>query len=136
MSASDDNTARDALARSICARLCDARRSHDELRVVDDVLAGIERGADNYGAMDLARDGRDFDEETAQEFRDALIYIAMRKVAEQHRRREQISSGPSDDRPAAGIPPFAADGVSSDGLTATPAAARGAGELFDVGGEG
>jgi hypothetical protein len=43
-----------------------------------------------------------------------------------------FGSGSSDDRSAADSP---AAGRSSDGVTATPAAARGAGELLDGGGE-
>jgi hypothetical protein len=85
-----DNTVRDAFARDLCARICDGRRTEDELRVLDDVLCGIERGADTIGPMDLAADSRDFDEEAAQECRDLLVYLSMRKVAEQHRRLEGL----------------------------------------------
>ncbi len=89
--------ARDALARSICSRLCDERRTHDELRVVDDVLSGLEHGADEYGPLDLERDARDFGEEGAQECRDLLAYLAMQKVAEQHRRRERLRCEAADE---------------------------------------
>jgi hypothetical protein len=115
-----DNTARDALARSLCARLCDARRSHDELRVIDYVLEGIELGADQYGPLNVAKDPRNFRRERAMECRDSLFYAA----AEQIQKYLATTSGPSDDRSAADSQ---AAGRSSDGLNATPAAARGAG---------
>jgi len=85
-----DNTARDAFARGLCARICSDVRTFDELRVVDDVLSGLERGADTYGPLDLASDGRDFREEAAQEARDLLVYSAAENVARQHRRRERL----------------------------------------------
>lgn len=89
-------TQRDALARSICARLCVERRTIDELRVVDDVLAGLEQGAETIGPLDLEQDDRDWSEEAAQECRDLLAYLAMRKVAAQHRRRERLACAASD----------------------------------------
>lgn len=84
--------ASDALRRSLCARVNDERRTEDELRVLDDILAGIERGAEIIGPMNLISDQRDFGEEGAQECRDLLVYLAMQKVAEAHRRREWIAA--------------------------------------------
>ena len=84
------STVRDSLARNLCARLCDDRRSEDEIRAVDDFLSGLERGADIYGPLDLASDGRDFREEAAQESRDLLVYVSAENVARQHRRRERL----------------------------------------------
>jgi hypothetical protein len=96
MSVARDTTARDALVRSVCARLNDDRRSEDELRVVDDVLSGLERGAEMYGALNLATDLRDFREEAAQESRDLLVYNSAENVARQHRRRERIACEVAD----------------------------------------
>lgn len=41
---SDSATRRDALARSLCARLCDERRSESDLRRVDRTMLSVERG--------------------------------------------------------------------------------------------
>lgn len=87
---------RDALTRSICARLHDDRRSIDELRVIDAVLLGLEQGAETYGALDLDRDGRNWTAEAAAECRDLLVYLAAHKVAEQQRHVERIESGLSE----------------------------------------
>lgn len=93
--------ARDALVRSVCARLNDARRTHDELRVIDDVLSGLEHGAETIGPLDLERDERDFGEEGAQECRDLLAYLAMQRVAEAHRRREWFAASDAPSAPDA-----------------------------------
>lgn len=81
-----------ALARSICARVCDARRSFDELRVIDRVLQGIERGADEYGPLDIARDGRIWDREAEQELRDLLFYLAAQFIAARDIERDRIEA--------------------------------------------
>jgi len=47
-------------------------------------------GGESLEGLDLERDDRDWDEEAAQECRDLLAYLAMHKVAEQHRRRERL----------------------------------------------
>lgn len=86
----NDTIVRDSLVRSICARLSDDRRTEDDIRIIDDVLAGIEVGADRIGPMNLTDDKRDFDEEAAQECRDLIVYLAMKRVAAQHKRREQL----------------------------------------------
>lgn len=96
-----DTTRRDAIARDICRRICDSRRSLDELRVVDQVLAGLERGADDYGPLDLARDQRDFGKEAAEELRDCLVYLAARAVAENDRRLERLRCEAADEIAAA-----------------------------------
>ncbi len=88
---------RDAFARRLVARLSDPARTIDELRVIDDVLAGIEHGAREIGPLDLVSDERDFDEEAAQECRDLLAYLAMRKVADQHRKRERLRCEAADE---------------------------------------
>jgi hypothetical protein len=129
MKPTPDTTARDALARSICGRISDERRTEDELRVIDDVLAGLEHGAETIGPLDLARDQRDFDEEGAQECRDLLAYLAMRKVAEQHRRRERLRCEVADEQIARVERGLRELRDSSETLTAPS-------ERFDVGGEG
>jgi hypothetical protein len=119
---------REALCRSICARLCDERRSEDELRVIDDVLAGLERGADQYGPLDLERDGRDWNEEAAQEARDLLAYQAMaRVVAKQQRRREQDDSRVQ--APASPSPGFASSAPAPGSLTSRLLVEAGLAEL-------
>jgi hypothetical protein len=65
-----------ALQRSLCARLCDERRSVDELRVIDWVLSGLEEGADQYGPLHVVSDERNFPRERAREGRDSLFYAA------------------------------------------------------------
>ncbi len=79
---------RDDFASAISRRLHDPARTMDELRVIDDVLSGLEHGARLIGPLDLARDRRDWLQEGAQECRDLLAYLAMQKVAEAHRARE------------------------------------------------
>ena len=92
-----DSTALTAFAHQLCARICNAARTFDELRVVDDLLSGLERGAEVYGPLDLASDGRDFREEAAQEARDLLVYVSAENVARQHRRRERIACHAHDE---------------------------------------
>ena len=85
-------TRRDAIARNLCARICDERRSVDELRVIDSILSGLERGADVYGPLDLATDPRDWQMELAEERRDALIY---RSCALLSKRDELLGTSPT-----------------------------------------
>jgi len=92
-----ESTARDALARSLCARICTASRSRDELRVIDRVLSGLEQGAEIYGALDLARDERDFGVEGEQELRDFLVYAAAREIAAIDRRLERLRCEAADE---------------------------------------
>lgn len=40
-----DTTRRDAIARNLCARICDDRRTAEQLRAVDELLTRIERGS-------------------------------------------------------------------------------------------
>lgn len=81
---------KDELIRSLSARLNEC--SHDELRVLAQVLAGIERGRADYGPLDLERDARDFADEAQQELRDALFYMAAGEVAKRQRAIERIAS--------------------------------------------
>jgi hypothetical protein len=76
----DDTIRRDAIARSLCARLCDERRSIDELRVIDRVLSRLEMGADIYGALKLAADKRAWNREAADELVDWIFYTACREI--------------------------------------------------------
>lgn len=68
--------------------------SYDELRVLDRVLDGIERGREVYGPLDLQKDGRDFRREGAMECRDYLFYACAHEVArddyERDRRTDQF----------------------------------------------
>lgn len=86
-----DTTRRDALARSICSRISDSRRTVDELRVLDVIITRISGGGfEQYGGMDLARDQRDFGKEAADEFADALWYMAARVVSKTDERLERL----------------------------------------------
>lgn len=86
---SEDTTARDALERSISARL--ALLSHDELRVFDVQLERMLKiGRANYSPLQLARDTRDWSTEVSDEMSDALFYMCARTVADNDRRREQL----------------------------------------------
>jgi hypothetical protein len=78
----------DALATNIALRL--GACSHDELRVLDRVLAGLETGREVYGPMDIARDPRSFLNEAAQEARDLLVYLAAHEVAKWDARTEKL----------------------------------------------
>lgn len=80
--------ARDALERSINARLLAC--SHDELRVIDRVLSGIELGRESYGPLDLSTDARLMKREAAMELRDFLFYAAAIEVARDDEDRERV----------------------------------------------
>lgn len=88
---------RSALRRSIVARVYDQRRSLDELRVIDEVLSGLERGADRYGPLVVGSDERDWGKEAAEECRDLLAYLAMDQIARQHRRIERLACEAADE---------------------------------------
>lgn len=77
-----DETRRNAIARNLCARLSDDRRSVDELRVIDWVLEGLELGAEGYGPLDLQSDVRLWKRERAMEARDLLFYSAAQAIVE------------------------------------------------------
>lgn len=81
---------KEELIRSLSARLHDC--SPDELRVMAQVMAGIEAGRERYGALDIDTDGRDLDDEMQQEMRDALFYMAAHEVAKRQRKIERIAS--------------------------------------------
>lgn len=72
----------------------------DELRVIDRVLDGIEKGRAEYGPLDVLRDGRNWRQESAMEMRDWLFYDAAHEVARDARERERIVSA---DRVLAGL---------------------------------
>ena len=93
-----DTTRRDALARSLCARISDARRTTDELRVIDVILTRISGGGfDEYGGMVLATDRRDFRKEAADEFADALWYMAADVVRRTDERLDRIRCEDADE---------------------------------------
>lgn len=48
----------------------------DELRVLEMVARGLDRGREVYGPLVLATDERDFGAEAFEEIRDALVYVA------------------------------------------------------------
>jgi hypothetical protein len=74
-----------ALARCIAGRL--ALCSEDELKVVDDLLARLEKGRDAYGPLDLSRDDRDWHREELEEQLDAALYRSFARI---RRRDEQL----------------------------------------------
>jgi hypothetical protein len=85
-----DDSRLDALKRSICARICDGRRSIDELLVFDDFLGRLELGADRYGPLTLATDARDWNQELAEELADVLVYRSITRVLDRKKRVEAI----------------------------------------------
>lgn len=52
----------------------------DELDVLVEVARGLVAGRKVYGELRLDTDRRDFDAEASAELRDALVYIAARKI--------------------------------------------------------
>jgi hypothetical protein len=78
----------DALACNIATRL--GACSHDELRVLDRVLSGLEDGRHVYGPLDISRDPRSYINEAAMECRDLVAYLAMHEVAQHDYRIEQL----------------------------------------------
>jgi hypothetical protein len=93
-----DSTRRDAIARSLCARISDDRRTVDELRVLDVILTRISGGgAEQYGGMVLATDHRDFVKEASDEFADALWYMAAHVVRTADERAERLACEAADE---------------------------------------
>ncbi len=109
--ANDERTA--ALARTIAARL--RMCSHDELRVVDVILERIMKvGRESYLPLDLARDDRDWSKEAADEFADALFYMAAHQVATSDRRLERLRCEAADELVAYTEPACRACGQAID----------------------
>lgn len=79
MSLTNDN-GHAAWALGFAARV--VRMSPDERRVVESIVAGIEKGREVYGSIDLTSDTRDLESEASDEARDWLIYRAMSRVKE------------------------------------------------------
>lgn len=90
-----DTTTRDALERTICARL--AACSPDELRVVDYVLGRLEVGRARYGELDFAGDDRDFLEEERQEHADGVVYRACAEIVRLDARRDRLRCEAADE---------------------------------------
>lgn len=67
----------------ICERISALPR--DEQEVLVNVLEGMERGLEVYGALSIDHDSRNWDDEMYQEIRDSLAYVAIRMI--QKRRR-------------------------------------------------
>lgn len=84
---SASRTRRDALARNLCARLCDDRASEDELDVASEWWARIETGRERYGQLVLKGDPRDWPKELRDELLDMLAYGRIIDVI---RRREPM----------------------------------------------
>lgn len=89
-----DRTRRDALARTLCARICDDRRSLDELLVADKLFARIELGADRYGPLDLSKP-RDWDCELAEELLDVQVYRAIVVLEREKQVAPRVKVAPS-----------------------------------------
>lgn len=96
-----DTTSRDALERSLCARLLSC--AHDELRVLDAILLRLELGRDRYGALDLARDRRDWAREEAEEHVDALVYRACALISRQDEERRELRDAAGRELVEAGL---------------------------------
>jgi hypothetical protein len=83
-----DSTRRDALARDISRRmlLC----NFDELRLLDQLLIGIERDRERYGALDLTK-SRDWDRDEAEALIDARICRAAATLVEHDERISRVT---------------------------------------------
>ncbi len=71
-----------ALARQLCARLM--RLAHDgidEVQVIDGFVMRLELGFNNYGPLDLRRDGRDMQAEADEEIADWAVYRACKRTS-------------------------------------------------------
>ena len=68
----------DPWALGIASRL--AALNTDERKVVESIIARIERGRETYGPMDLANDPRDLGAEADPEAHDWMVYRAMLAV--------------------------------------------------------
>jgi hypothetical protein len=73
----------DALVRSIAARLIPLGR--DVIEAFDDLLVRVERGAEQYGVLDLANNPRDWDREAYEEWCDLQWYQAFARLASKNR---------------------------------------------------
>lgn len=49
----------------------------DERRVLTEIALRLEVGAAQYGALDIARDRRQWSTEASEEFMDAAVYLAI-----------------------------------------------------------
>ncbi len=89
-----DSTRRDALARSIAARLLGC--NHDELRVLDLLLGRLELGRDRYGFLDLSKP-REWKIEEAEELLDARIYQACDLIQRRDAQLERLRCEVADE---------------------------------------
>lgn len=94
---SSDTTRRGALARNLCARLCNEQRSITELQVIDLLLDGIESHAPEYGAANVETDTRDLTDELDQELGDGLFYMLLRGVKRRAARLERLRCEAADE---------------------------------------
>lgn len=67
------------------------RMSPDEREVLLCVWERLEKGRENYGALDLSNDSRDMEQEWFEEAIDGFAYVAMKTVQQRKRR----SHGPT-----------------------------------------
>lgn len=72
-----DSVRIDGFAANIATRLHAC--SLDELRVLDQLLARLEKGRESYGPLDLSK-ARDWDRDLAEELLDVQVYRAIGKV--------------------------------------------------------
>lgn len=125
-----ETTRRDAIARSLCARISDDRRTIDELRVLDVIVQRISGGGfEQYGGMVIAKDSRDFRKEASDEFADALWYMAAHVVSKTDERLERLQCETHD-----AVEPHLAE--LAENAPCTTATEHGLQHLFDVSGEG
>lgn len=91
-----DTTRRDALERSVAARL--PMLGEDELSVIDTIVTRISSGGrDQYGELHIATDRRDYYAEAGDEFADALWYMAAQVVRRSNERRERLRCEAADE---------------------------------------
>lgn len=59
------------------------RMSRDERRLLACITRRLDRGRQDYGALDLAKDRRDFGQEAGEELVDGVIYLAAELIRRQ-----------------------------------------------------
>lgn len=78
-----------AIARQVCSLIMTG--SLDEVRVMQWIASRVlGGGAEQYGRLSLARDGRDFRNEAADELADAIFYFACDYLKREDARRELL----------------------------------------------
>jgi len=63
------------------------RLGPDSLQLVLELLRGMVHGQRKYGPLEVATDGRDFEEEALEELRDTAVYLGAAIIRRRWERR-------------------------------------------------